>query len=107
MTSSGERLYSGGSKTNSLVPSCHALLSSSAKGGRKTYRHRRSTPARSCADTHTLACSEEKNDSGFEEHFKVPQARSVKHQQKQFGGPKGLRSPVHSRSACRWPGGWS
>jgi hypothetical protein len=20
------------------------------------------------------------------------------------GGPKGLRSPVHSRSACRWPG---
>ena len=23
------------------------------------------------------------------------------------GGPKGLRSPVHSRSACRWPGGWS
>jgi site-specific DNA recombinase len=23
------------------------------------------------------------------------------------GGPKGLRSPVHSRSVCRWPGGWS
>jgi isoamylase len=27
-----------------------------AKGGRKTYLHRRSTPARSFADTHTLAC---------------------------------------------------
>jgi hypothetical protein len=29
---------------------------SCAKGGRSTYRHRRSSPARSLADTHTLAC---------------------------------------------------
>ena len=60
---------SSGSKTSSLVLSYHALLSSNAtrpsprsrrrscaKGGRKTYLQRRSTPARSCADTHTLAC---------------------------------------------------
>ena len=29
---------------------------SCAKAGRKTYRHKRSTPARSVADTHALAC---------------------------------------------------
>jgi Protein of unknown function (DUF3047) len=60
---------SSGSNTNSRVPSCHAVFSSSAmlpsrrsrrhpcaNGGRKTWRASRSSPARSCADTHTLAC---------------------------------------------------
>ena len=60
---------SSGSNTSSRVPSCQARFSSSAtrpsartrrrscaKGGRSTYRHSRSSPARSFAPTHTLAC---------------------------------------------------
>ncbi len=37
----------------------------------------------------------------------VSRTRTRNTQQKQFGGPKGLRSPAHSRSACRWPEGWN
>jgi hypothetical protein len=60
---------SSGSNTSSRVPSCQARFSSGptrpsprnrsrscAKGGRKMYRQRRSSPARSFAPTHTLAC---------------------------------------------------
>ena len=37
-------------------PSCRSRRRSCANGGRKTYRHRRSSLARSFADTHTWAC---------------------------------------------------
>ena len=39
----------------------------------------------------------------------APRCRSEAHDSHEFigGGPKGLRSPAPSRSACRWPGGWN
>jgi len=40
-------------------PSLRSRRRSCAKGGRNTYRHSRSSPARSFADTHTLACRSE------------------------------------------------